>query len=315
MQTPFSFFQRERQAVSPGTINALIHLQRQELLTGLVEASYPEDEQALLFFNLGIPFALYYLADGIWRKIPTAHWNDIFSLSEGEASALPLGGDSLRLLLVALESGSVPVEELTLRPAGLPALIAEEKADKTATLLRVWDDAFQALFILPGRNVPVQDALVFSREGVLTESKALAYFSASQDRLIRASQIKIPDTPKIMDEYALRVAFLAITQSMLARFDELAGDTLTAMLGREVNSYADHQGWNIQFFGDRVSHRQFFQELAEATIVYRSLYRIIKNYVQRVVGGTLATNILNDGVRLLPENYREIFERQNFIVG
>jgi hypothetical protein len=138
---------------------------------------------------------------------------------------------------------------------------------------------------------------------------------AAEDRLVRVSQVEFTDLPQFLQEYALRVAFLALTQPALKRFEELAGDVLTDSLGAEVNNYAFHQGWNIHFFGDRVSHRQFFQEMNEATLVYRSLYRIIRHYIHRVVGASLALNIVNEGVGRLPDAYRDIFDRQNFIVA
>ena len=315
MQEFFTFFQNERRPVSPGTLSALIQLQRQELLTGLVEVTYPGDEQALLFFNLGVPFCLYYLSDGIWRKIPSTHWTDIFSLSDGEALILPLGGDGLRVLLLALDSGADHREELTLRPAALASHIAQLKAGKSVTLLRVRDEAFHGVVIFPGRGLPVQDVILFSPRAVLTESPGLARLTGAGDRLLRITQREFEDVPIFMQEYAFRVAFLSITQSALKRFEELAGDILTESLGQEVNKYAYHQGWKIQFFGDHVSHRQYFAELSEAMLVYRSLYRLIRHYFQRVVGAGLASNIVSEGIGGLPEAYREIFERQNFIVG
>ncbi len=295
-------------------MGALIQLQRQDLLTGVVEVVYSGTEQALLFFNLGAPFALYYLADGAWRKIPSTHWTDIFSFSNGEAGVLPLGGDSLRILMMALEAGSSPSEELLLRPEGLTTYIEQVKARETATLLRLRDEQFYGLIVLPGKRIPVQDVAVFSPEGILTDSKGMTRLTAAKDELIHVSQVEFDGLPSSMQEYALRVVFLALTQPMLKRFDELAGDTLTESLDQEINSYAFHQGWKIQFFGDQVSHRQFFQELSEAFLVYRSLFRVMRHYIHRVVGASLAANIVNEGVGRLPYAYREIFERQNFIV-
>jgi hypothetical protein len=314
-QESFTFFQKDSRPVTPGTLSALVHLQRQELLTGLVAIAYPGEEQALLLFNLGAPFGLYYLADGVWRKIPSAHWNDIFSLSDGDAVVLPLSGNSLRILLLALESGAKSREEVSLRPAALVAYIEALKRQDAVSILRVRDDDFQGVIVFPGRKLPVQDMVLFSPSGVLVDASGLARLTTVGDRLIRVSKTEFDELPPFLQEYAFRVVFLSLSQSALKRFDEMAGDSLTESLGLEINQYASHQGWQIQFFGKFVSHRQFFSELGEATLVYRSLYKLIRHYLQRVVGAPLASSIVGEGVGHLPISYREVFERQNFIVG
>jgi len=314
-QESFTFFQKEARPVTPGTLSALIQLQRQELLTGLMAIAYPGEEQALLLFNLGAPFSLYYLADGIWRKIPSTHWNDIFSLSDGEAVILPLSGNSLRLLLLALESSTQPREELSLRPAALVTYIETLKRQDGVSLLRVRDDDFQGIAVFPGLKLPVQDVVLFSENGTQVDAAGLARLTSTGDRLIRVSKTDFDELPAMLQEYALRVVFLSLVQAALKRFDEMAGDTLTDSLGLELNQYASHQGWQIQFFGKHISHRQFFMELGEATTVYRSLYKLMRHFLQRVVGAPLASSVTSEGVGHLPSSYREIFERQNFIVG
>ena len=86
-------------------------------------------------------------------------------------------------------------------------------------------------------------------------------------------------------------------------------------LGQEVNRFAFHQGWKIQFFGSHVQHRQFFQNVPEATAVYRSLFRAVRSYAHRVVGASLADGMLNEGVARLPSAFRSMLDRQNFIAA
>ena len=315
MSGTFSFFSNERQPVSSGTLSALIQLQRQDLLTGVVEIVYPGDVQALLFFNLGAPFTMYFYEEGNWRRVPSTQWNDIFAQANGQASIIPLGGDCVRTCIMALEAGQGQPEELLLRPAGFEEHLGRVKVGDSASLLRVRDEAFHSLMVIPGRGVNIQDVLIFTPSGIQTDAKTLMRLLGGEDRLIRISQIEFSQFPHFMEEYALRVAFLSLAEPALKRFEQLAGDTLVEALGREVNNYAYHQGWKIQFFGDRVVHRQYFQEAGEATVVYRSLFRLIRHYIHQVVGASLTSSILNEGLNGLPDAYRDILNQRNFLAA
>ncbi|MEW5938413.1 MAG: hypothetical protein AB1750_02015 [Chloroflexota bacterium] len=315
MHGPFPFFQKDRRPVSSGTLGALVQLQRQDLLTGLVEVLYPGEAQTLLFFNLGTPLVMYVQSEGNWRKVPASQWSDAFAQPNGEASVIPLGGDSLRTCLMALESGQGESEEILLRPPGFAAHLAQVKARETASLLRVRDEAFHGLLVVPGGMVDVQDVLIFSSSGIQTDAKTLTRLIGEEDRLMRVTQIEFPQFPPFMQEYALRVAFIALAEPAMKRFEQLAGDTLMELLGQEVNKYAYHQGWRIQFFGAHVAHRQFFQDAGEAMVVYRSLFRAIRQYVNRVVGASLAASVVNEGVNKLPNVYRDVFNQRYFLAG
>jgi hypothetical protein len=313
MLSSFPTFRSTRQSVSAGTLSALVQLQRQDLLTGLIDIMYPGAEQAFLFFNLGVPFSLYFFDDGEARKILPTQWSDIFARPNGAAAVLSLSGDALRICLMALEADHKETEELLLRPAGLAAHIEQVKAQETVSLLRVRDDAFNGLILVAGSKVAVQDALVFSASGVMSGSKALAHLVSTEDRLLRVTLYEFLPAFDFIQEYALRVAFVALTQPVLVRFEQLAGDMLTDLLGREVNNYAYHQGWKIQFFGNQVLHRQFFSEAAEAAVVYRGLYRVVQHYFQRVVGRALAASMVTEGIGQLPGSYRAALAEHNFI--
>ena len=315
MSRPFSSFPKTRQPVSSGTLSALIQLQRQDLLTGMVDISYDEGSQALLFFNVGTPFVLFYRGEAAWRKAPASQWPDIFARPDGKAAIVPLGGDALRMCLLALEAGTSESEEILLRPAGFNTYLEEVQARDAASLLWVREEALQGFILIPGRKVPVQDALVFSPSGMQTDGDAIARLTSLDDRLVRMTQFEFTEIPLFLREYALRVVFLTLAEPALKRFEELAGNTLVESMGQEVNRYAFHQGWRIQFFGDRIQHRQFFQDVTEATTVYRSLFRMMRQYAHRVVGATLAAGLVSEGVVLLPPVYRDIFERQNFLAG
>ena len=280
MRGVFHSFQANRQPVSSGTMNALIQIQRQDLLTGLVEVTYPGEMQSILLFNLGAPFALYHRTEDNWRKIPASQWGDAYSQANGEAAVIPLSGDGLRMCLMIFESGEGELEEVMLRPAGFAAHLETVKTREMASLLRVRDEAFHGLIVVPGGSVEVQDVLVFTPGGIHYDIKSLMRLIGTEDRLMRLTQVEFPNLPQFMQEYALRVAFLTLSEIALRRFEQLAGDTLVDLLGQEVNNYAFHQGWKIQFFGCRVVHRQFFQEPAEAIVVYHSLFRVVRQYFQ-----------------------------------
>jgi len=315
MTTFFPTFHSTRRPVSSGMLGAVIQLQRQDLLTGLVDVVYPGGEQALLLFNLGVPIHLFYSDATGTRKILHTQWGDIFGHPNGSAAVLPLGGDSLRLCLMALEADHTQVEELQLRPGGLAKHFELVKAEETVSLFRVRDEAFSGLVAVPGSNVPAQDALVFTAQGVLCDSKAISYLASMEDRLLRITKYEPSFSSGPVQEYALRMAFLALTAPFLGRFEQLAGSALVNSLGREVNNYAYHQGWKIQFFGKQIQHRQFFPEAAESATVYRSIYRLIQGYTQRVVGRALASSLLSESVKYLPAKYRAVFESQNFLTA
>lgn len=309
----FASFPIRRQMISSGTLSALIQLQRQDLLTGLVDVMYGPAEQALLFFNVGDPFALFELQEGRWRRVPPSQWSASFARPNGEAAIVPLNGDALRLSLLALETGNSQAGTVLLRPAGLSLHIAALRQRDAASLLWVRHEALQAMIFVPGRGLSAQDAVVFSSSGASSDAEALSKLAGLGDQLIHISQVEYTGMPDVLSEYALRVAFLALAEASLKRFEELAGDTLVESLGQEVNRYAFHQGWKIQFFGERVQHLQFFQSATEAAAVYRGLFRSMREYAHRVVGGALAASMLNEGLHALPAAYREAFERQNFI--
>ena len=313
MQGLFPTFQKDRQPVSAGTLSALIQLRRQDLLTGLIDVSYPNDEQVLLFFNVGTPFLMYFHTEGAWRKVPATQWTDIFSRANGLAATLPLGGDALRTCLLALESERDLTGESALRPQEFKSRLEQARSGERVSLFKVRDEALLGLVIVAGNKLPIQDAIVFSSDGLMNDARALTRLTASSDRTYQVSHFEFADMPVFMQEYALRVAFVALTQPALQRFEELAGDTLADSLGKEVSNYALHQGWRIQFFRDRVAHRQYFTGPTEAVVAYRSLYRVIQHYIHRVVGAALTTSILREGVSKLPGLYRAVYDQQNFI--
>lgn len=313
MQGSFSSFAKESQPVSSGTLSALIQLQRQDLLTGLVELTYSEGVQALLFFNLGTPFALYSYQGEHWRKVPNTQWNDVFAQPHGKASVIPLGGDGVRVCLLALESAQGRSEEILLRPGGFLELMKQVKARETVSLLRVRDEALHGLVVVPGRGLGLEDVLVFSPAGIQSDLKSLVRLLGDDDRLIRVSHVEFLPQSELMQEYALKVVFLGMVIPALTRFEQLAGDTLLESLGREVNNYAFHQGWKIQIYGNRVTHRQFFPEPGEALLVYRGLLRVMRHYIHQVVGASLAVNIIKEGVAQLSGTYLDAFQRGNFL--
>jgi hypothetical protein len=191
--------------------------------------------------------------------------------------------------------------------------LAQVKARDAASLIVVRDEAFNGMLVVPGRKVESQDVLIFSSSGIHTDVKALHRMVGTEDRLMRVTQTEFPQFPAFMQEYALRVAFLALAEPAMRRFEQLAGDALTDRLGQEVNTYAYHQGWKIQFFGTRVVHKQYFLEAGEAAVVYRGLFRIVRQYAQRVVGAALAANVLTEGLKDLPPIYRNAFNQHDFL--
>jgi hypothetical protein len=315
MSWTFSSFPSSRQAVSSGTLSALIQLQRQDLLTGLIDVAYAGGSQTLLFFNVGTPFAMFFRNEESWRKVPSSQWTEHYARPAGEAAIVPLSGDTLRLSLLALEAGTVQTEAIQLRPSRLIDHLEELRARNAVDLLWVKNGALQGLLLTPGWDVPLRDACIFTARGVQTAADAIARLSEMDDQLLQISQFEYPQLPGFLNEYALRVAFLSLIGPSFRRFEQLAGNTLTEALGQEINRYALHQGWKIQVYGDQVQHRQFFEGVSEATTVYRGLFRAIRNYTQRVVGATLSASVVSEGIKSLPAAYREIFERQNFLTG
>ena len=283
-------------------------------MTGLLDV-VSEGEQALLFFNVGSPFVLFHRGETKWRKVPSTQWNDVFARPNGQAAIIPLGGDALRMCLLALEAGAGESEEVLLRPAGFKLYLENVQTRDAATLIWVREEALQGFILVPGRKLPLRDALVFSPAGQKSDADALSMLFKLDDRLLRISQFEFSEFPPFLQEYALRVVFLLLAEPALKRFEQLAGDTLMEALSQEVNRFAFHQGWKIQFFGERVQHRQYFQDVSEAAAVYRSFFRVLKQYAIRVVGAALAGSMAAEGVDSLPATYREILESRNFLVG
>lgn len=315
MLRTFSSFPKNRRSVTSGTLSALIQLQRQDLLTGLVDVAYEDGSQALMFFNVGSPFVMFFQAEGNWRKVPSSQWTDMFARPDGSAAIVPLGGDALRISLLAMEAGTSATEAILIRPSGLRTHMAELKTREAASLLWVKNEAFQALTLIPGRNIPIQETLVFSPSGMATDADAITQLGKLDDQLLHVSQFEFLEFPSFMREYALRIVFLTLAVPSLKRFEQLAGDTLVESLGQEVNRYAFHQGWKIQFYGNHVQHQQFFRDELEAATVYRSLFRTIRTYANGVVGAPLAASVVNEGLALLPAAFRDVFESQNFVAG
>lgn len=315
MRNLFPTLPNSRQLVSSGTLSALIQLKRQDLFTGLMEVMYPNDSRAILLFNVGSPFALFLMDDTIAYKIHPDEWGDVFARQKGSASLLPLSGDGLRACLLVLEGGAETEEEVTLRPDRMEAYLAEVTADTAISLLTAHAQAFWGVMILPGSSMAVQDSLTFTDKGVFSDPRGLFNFAPSGDQLIRLTRRTFREVPQSLNEYALRVIFLSLAQAALERFEQLAGDRLVDSLGFEINNFAYHQGWKIQFFGKRLLHQQFFPSVEEAAQVYRSMFRQMGAYMQLVTGASLMSGILTDGVASLPVSYRALYENQNIIVA
>ena len=314
MRNLFPALPNSRQLVSSGTLSALIQLKRQDLFTGLMEVMYPNESRAILLFNLGSPFALFLMDEAIAYKIHPDEWGDVFARQNGSASLLTLSGDGLRACLLVLEGGAETEEEVTLRPDRMDAYLAEVTSDSAISLLTAQARSFWGVMILPGNNLPVQDALTFTDKGVFSDPRGLFNFAPSGDQLIRMTRRTFRDMPVSLHEYALRVTFLSLAQAALERFEQLAGDRLVDSLGFEINNFTYHQGWKIQFFGKRLLHQEFFPSVEEAAQVYRSLFRQMGSYMQRVTGATLVAGILTEGLGALPASYRALYENQNMIL-
>jgi hypothetical protein len=50
-------------------------------------------------------------------------------------------------------------------------------------------------------------------------------------------------------------------------------------------------------------------------MVYRSLFRVIRHYIHRVVGESLAASIVTEGLGQLPVAYRDIFNQRDFLAA
>ena len=264
------------------------HIQGQ--LTGIVEIAYPP--QIRLFFLLvqGELKNSYLVTPELIRKIQYDEWTGFLGKAEAQARVLTLPLEAIRAAKLLIEcpapAGSfpLPTRELVRRIDGW-------STSNGCMAIRIVWPAAEGVMVFPGKDGLVQPALFITHGQIVTETDAIIAITHWKEATCTISQLVDDDRVEAWKEYRLRLAFTRMTELLLTRYKELAGQSLVSSLNQDIDDETLRRGWRISCVGNGMIDHHIFASPQEAADAYRELSRLLLAHLDAVLGSRITHSL------------------------
>ncbi len=304
------------QKVSPGFVETLIRIQREELFTGLMRLRYPSDEQLVLVFLNGNQHKLYHLQESASDIIPRQSWSSYLNRADASVGSLALSGEALRLLRVAYESPIRQKVDGNLSSSDLQHELNIWSQDSNPSVIHVRADDTNRLYLIPGNLMPFLEELRFVAGKALFGMADVSFPSSlpgsKPEFTFHVTRYVSDPDHELWQEYRLRHAFTPLMRLLFIRFNELAGRVLTERLCEQLSAWTRDGGLGMTVTGNGISNQHYFETLRHAADAYLGLTRRFHYEASPAVGSRMADGISREMLLKLDPYSRAILKRYIF---
>ena len=304
-----------RRLVSANQLQVMLKVFQQDLMNGLVEISYPQDEKVLLLLNGGRITCVYHCEGDATMRFPLS---DLYLLlgghPEGQIRVCELAPSFLRAVKTIVEQPHSS-ETYPSSTAALPSIIQKNQARPEPTLLHFHWPRAEGFVFLPGNNFsPRQYA--FLSEGQPSDSAAavsmITRWSESECTILRYAGDLESD---IWKENSIHLGFSLLIEHIMRRHEELVGHMLSRKLEDSLNRLCHTQSWSISVAGSTVDDVQVFDTLNDAAAAYRMILDTTARQMIAVIGARLFNETLETGLDSLGGQLRRAVEQNDLVAA
>ena len=301
------------QKVSPGFVETLIRIQREELFTGLMRLRYPSGEQLVLVFLNGTQQKLYHPQENSTDIVPRQTWSSYLDRADASVGSLALSAEALRFLRVAYEAPVRQRVDVNLSSSELETEATRWSQDLNPSLIHVRTDDTNRLYLIPGNVVPFLEELIFVQGKALFGMSDVSFPSSlpgsTPGSIFHVTRYTSDPDHELWQEYRLRHAFTPLMRLLFIRFNELAGRVLTERLCEQLSAWTRDGGLDMTVTGNGISNQHYFETLGSASDAYLGLARRFHYEASPAIGSRMADGISRDVLLKLDPYSREILNR------
>jgi hypothetical protein len=232
-------------------------------------------------------------------------WDDVIAASGGDWRVAAIPAEGLRVLRLFLESKLGDAKVISSTPAnGLPAQIESWERSGLAGLMLAVRENTSLLMLYPSGETNPADGLLLSEARAQAGSVVANQVKAWGERPCQVMLCTYEEKSEAWKEYDLRISFSSFVQTVLHRYEELAGRFLVTDLGEQVNEEIRDWGMALSLYGSKLSNRQFFETAERAGKAYVDVFKMVDKQMEVVIGEKMATGIFEDALMQLGADSR-----------
>jgi len=301
----------DKRLVSTNQLQVMLKLFQQDLMNGLVEISYSQDELVLLLLNSGMITCAYHsLGDAVVRQ-PLQDLSALLnSHAEGRIRICPLTPSFLRAVKTLVEQ---PYSTTTY-PAitsTLPALIEKNQSRSDPALLHFHWSRAEGFVFFPGNNFAPRQYAFLSEDQTSDSAAAGSMFTRWSEPALTVLEYAADPQRDIWKENNLQLGFSLLVEQVMRRHEELVGHLLSRKLEDNLNRLCHTQSWNISVAGSSIDDVQLFDTLADAASAYRLILDTMSRQVSGVIGTRLFNETLDVGLQSLGGQLRQAIQQHD----
>lgn len=285
---------------------------KHDLHQGIVEISYPGNEQLVLFFVDKAISCVYSINSAGRKSVPPSEYAAELKDEESDVRLLPMPLEGIRIGKAMLECSHVE-QTSTIPTANFKRYLEDLARLPNPSLVRAnWPEA-EAIFIIPGNKIQIQDMLFISREQILARGKALARSISWHEPSCEITSYTSDMQSDACLVCYLHIYFIFALEAILGRYSELAGGGLTNMVSEAINNEATKNNWHINTMDGSVLDQEIFSSPQSACLAYQALMNVCVPQVAMVIGKKLTQTIIQSIFSAIGATGREILQKYPFI--
>ncbi|RPI33459.1 MAG: hypothetical protein EHM70_05940 [Chloroflexota bacterium] len=276
---------------SLGYAQAILRVNYQYFLTGLVEIQLDPESKFVLLVSEGNQAGAYHIQGNACREIEFSDLPDIWQKGDAAIRSMNLPRESIRAVKEVLE-WSPPRDEVECDSKSVAQYLDQYRDENASGLVRVsWPRTEGFVTVWHGRML--NPDTVFSTPNGVEAGAAMArqITNNPESGCILTFYQAIPGT-QTYQQQCLRVAVAQWSKGILDRYLQLVGRSLLTALANDLNNKMGAQSWFIQVIGDSIIDTDVFANIAAANQAYTALMASLVSHMNNIIGRNLTNTVL-----------------------
>jgi len=281
---------------------------RGENATGLIEKQFNADRVAALLFISGTPGMAYLIENNQSKSISLAEFS---SLADGisHTRAINLPDVAGRLMLLALESKVDDKFAITTEEAW-GKKISQWKQEQRSGLVEIKSKNLHGFIFFWQGELQKLDLIFSTPQGFVSGFPKL---NALDDSVWDVTTYVHSASAQAYQCTVLRQGFMYWCHKILIRYQEMVGQKLLQMMGRELNRQMQPWHWNITLNENDMLDTHFFPYLMDEAHAYRALFMAMGAQMNFVIGNNLTQRLLSETFEQIRPDERAALQSQRLI--
>lgn len=210
-----------------------------------------------------------------------------FADAPAQASKLPTY--ALRLLMLFIESAGEGQAQHA-QTGDILSLIPAWQALPSPSLVSMHWLTASGLLYLPGQGSYTRHSVFVSSERI--EQDILPAIEVLSEPTCRIVYHNLDVNTPAWREYHLHIAFLAMANTYLGRYEQFGGRPVMNDLANQLTELSAQYGWNISFVGAKVINNHIAADENISASIYRSILQAIFSHSSVVLGASRTQSLV-----------------------